>query len=277
MLQLLLLLPLVYCAWERFFVIVLENADYSDVLQSRYMGNTLLSKGRLLTNYHGVTHPSQQNYFAMTTGTYHFLNFDFTKDVGDYSIVDELEAANVSWKTYQENYPGGCSRVSTADPVGDMFLYQRKHNPFISLTRISGNATRCANIVNAKQLKQDIVTNSVPQYVFYTPNMFNDGHDTSIEFADNWLQSFLEPLLANPAFANTVFLITHDENDDNFDFSNNQVYSLLVGGPIPPQTRDDNKYDHYSQITFVRERWNLPRYAADVKSEAFNLTSEYKH
>lgn len=60
---------------------------------------------------------------------------------------------------------GNCS---TGSSYG---TYRRKHNPFISFENIAQNATRCANIVNADELDKDIENNTVPQFVFFTPDV----------------------------------------------------------------------------------------------------------
>jgi Phosphoesterase family len=84
------------------------------------------------------------------------------------SIVDILEPAGVSWKMYAENYTplsgGGCD-TSSSQASG---LYRRKHNPFISFTKVTSSATRCAKIVPATQLQTDISSGSLPQFIFYT-------------------------------------------------------------------------------------------------------------
>lgn len=58
----------------------------------------------------------------------------------------------------------------------DIDNYARKHNPFISFKNIQKDKKRCANIVSAKQLDKDIDDDSVPQYVFYTPDVSNKHH-----------------------------------------------------------------------------------------------------
>ncbi|KAJ3397876.1 hypothetical protein HDU80_009426, partial [Chytriomyces hyalinus] len=44
---------------ENVFVIVFENANANDVLNDAYFGKELTTKGSLLSNYHGLRHPSQ--------------------------------------------------------------------------------------------------------------------------------------------------------------------------------------------------------------------------
>lgn len=50
---------------------------------------------------------------------------------------------------------------------------------------------------------------------FITPNMTNDGHDTNITYAGEWLRGWLPHLLNNSYFMNdTLLMITFDETDD---------------------------------------------------------------
>ncbi|RKO83260.1 phosphoesterase, partial [Blyttiomyces helicus] len=241
--------------FERILVVVLENQDYSAVMDDTYMGTVLPSKGLLMTSYRGITHPSQPNYISLiggaTLGVWNDNNFDLSSS----SIVDLFEAGGVSWKSYQESYPGGCLKGDSADG-----LYHRKHNPFISFKTVQNDASLCAKIVNADELAQDAQTGSLPQFSFYTPNMNNDGHDTSLAFASNWLQGFLEPKLTDPAYASTVFFITWDENSGVIPgIGSRQVWGLLAGQPIASVagTKDDNHYNHYSLLRTVELNWNL--------------------
>lgn len=60
---------------------------------------------------------------------------------------------------------GGCNRKMRISG------YVRKHNPFISFRNIQNDWRRCSKIVNSIQLDRDIVSDMVPQYVFYTPDV----------------------------------------------------------------------------------------------------------
>ena len=63
-----------------------------------------------------------------------------------------LEAGGVSWKTYQQGYPGECSAVKS------LGAYVRKHNPFISYKDVQTNSARVANIVDFSQFATDLAT-----------------------------------------------------------------------------------------------------------------------
>jgi len=96
--------------------------------------------------------------------------------------------------------------------------------------------------------------------MFITPNMVDDGHDTNVDFAGDWLQFWLVPLLSNPQFNNnrTLIVLTFDENETS-DIDN-KVYTLLLGGAVPvnlKNTTDTTYYSHYSCLSTVQANWGL--------------------
>ncbi len=87
--------------FRRYFLIVLENLSISKALKDPYMGTNLTSRGRLLTNYRGVTHPSQPNYIAMVSGSLNGVLTDGDYNVDGKCIADTLEDRGLTWRTYQ--------------------------------------------------------------------------------------------------------------------------------------------------------------------------------
>ncbi|KAJ3038301.1 hypothetical protein HDV00_000812 [Rhizophlyctis rosea] len=258
--------------FDKVFIIVMENKDYTTAMADPYLGTTLKAKGRLLSNYWALTHPSQPNYIGMIAGQFYGIQDDSNHNLSGPIVVDLLDNAGISWKSYQENYPGNCYTSSSYNS-----LYYRKHNPFISFSSVYGNSARCAKIVPATQLDTDIANNAVPKYSFYTPNIKNDAHDTTITYGSNWLKGFLEPKLTSAAFAKTMFLITFDEGSGSGNVST-KVYTMLVGDAIVSRglanTIDSTKYTHYSQISTVEANWGLPKLSpaqGDSTAPAFNL------
>jgi hypothetical protein len=92
--------------------------------------NRYTNLGRGLENYFAVTHPSQPNYFALTGGDYFNHDSDSPFNINQTSIVDLLEGANLTWKSYMEDYPGNCDTSSSVSK------YYRKHNPYANFVRI---------------------------------------------------------------------------------------------------------------------------------------------
>jgi acid phosphatase len=106
---------------------------------------------------------------------------------------------------------------------------------------------------------EDLKNNQLPQWMFITPNMTSDGHDTSVTVAGQWLKNFLTPLLNDKHFMqSTLVLITFDENETYT--IQNRVFSVLLGDAVPKHlvgTTDSNFYDHYSEISTVEANWDL--------------------
>lgn len=84
----------------------------------------------------------------------------------------------------------------------------RKHNPAV-IYNANTSPERLAKNKNLTQFYSDLEANKLPQWMFITPNMTSDGHDTSVTTAGTWTRNFLEPLLSNKHFMdNTLVLVT---------------------------------------------------------------------
>lgn len=106
----------------------------------------------------------------------------------------------------------------------------------------------------------DINTNALPQFIYITPNIDNDAHDTSVEFAAQWMNYFLVPLLKDERFNDprTLVVVTFDENETGP--LNNNVLTLLTGNAVPQKLRgttDDTYYTHFSLLTTPQVNWDL--------------------
>jgi len=93
-----------------------------------------------------------------------------------------------------------------------------------------------------------------------TPNMLDDGHDTTIDYAAGWVDFWLAPLLNDTNFNDnrTLILLTFDETETYT--TNNRVFSLLLGGAVPDNARgtiDSTYYTHYSSLSTVEANWGL--------------------
>ena len=87
--------------FKRIFIVVLENQSLKKVMRDPYMGTELVNKGRLLTQYKAVTHPSQPNYIAMVAGSTFEVHTDRDYDLFHSHVGDVLEEQGFNWKTYQ--------------------------------------------------------------------------------------------------------------------------------------------------------------------------------
>ena len=107
-------------------------------------------------------------------------------------------------------------------------------------------------------MKSLILTIDDDDYYRYTPDLDNDGHDTSIAYMSSAVKKLLEPMLANPYFKDTLFFLTFDENDGWRDRDNNKIYSLFLGsGVVRGGAVDGKAYNHYSILAFLEKEWGL--------------------
>ena len=119
------------------------------------------------------------------------------KNTSGKTIADQLDAKDLTWKSYQESLPPtGADKVDNADgafsnltdfskfkpaqkPVVTgaslVNLYAVKHNPF-AYFKSGQTAAGLANTVDFGALYSDLATGKVPNYSFIVPNQCNDQH-----------------------------------------------------------------------------------------------------
>ena len=271
--------------FDRIVITVFENDDQKRVLKVPQFAD-LLKYGVFLNNYFGVTHPSQPNYMAFTAGEIKVGSIigisDAKHDLQGPTVVDLLETRNISWASFAEHYPGHCF-------FGNKGRYVSKHNPLISFHSIRDVPRRCANMMSDldldKKLDEFVRTGkpTIPQYVYYLPDDYNDGHWKGSHFAGRYLPSLLKKF-QHPAFhkdgLRTLFVVMFDESNPWKPFPlwgwyarPNLVYSVLFGDAIRGRegSLDNTRYDHYSLLKTVEDNWELgdlkkfDRYATTIK------------
>jgi phospholipase C len=133
------------------------------------------------------------------------LSIPASSNISGMSIADQLAAAGLSWKSYQEDLPAsgadgvnvadglwsnlsnlGAVTVSTVSPAPSIVgLYAAKHDPFVYFQSVqSGQNPRSslANVVGFDGdhgLYADLSSGRMPTYAFIAPNQCNDQHGRS--------------------------------------------------------------------------------------------------
>ncbi|KAJ7302138.1 phosphoesterase family-domain-containing protein [Mycena albidolilacea] len=254
--------------FNRIIQVWLENTDF-ETAASTPIFEALAEQGILLTNYNSLTHPSEPNYVAAIGGDFFGMHDDNMYHIPSNitTVVDLLEDKDISWATYQENmaadafYGFTFSAPNYASPDSAPYpYYVRKHNPLIIYDAISQDADRAKRIRTFNDFANDVVNGTLPQWLFVTPNMVNDAHDTTIDFAASFLQYWFLPLLTDPRVngEDTLILLTFDENETAT--IQNRVWTLALGTAIPLKLRgtaDDTLYTHYSSLSTVQANWGL--------------------
>ncbi|KAH9884349.1 phosphoesterase family-domain-containing protein [Xylariomycetidae sp. FL2044] len=247
--------------FDRFVQIFLENQDFEIAAGDPNLAY-LATQGILLDNYYAITHPSQPNYVAAGGASTHGVLLDNFVRIGEdvETIVDLLEAADISWGLYQEDMPYSGFQGSYVNQQNGANDYVRKHNPLISFDSVATDVNRLAKTKNFTMFDRDLAANSLPQWMFITPNMTNDGHDTDVTVAGQWARNFLEPLLSDENFNQdrTLIILTFDECENYL--APNRVFTVLPGSVVADDrigSTDSTRYNHYSLLKTVEDNWDL--------------------
>jgi acid phosphatase len=242
-------------------ILIFENKEYGVVIGNSQMPNynRLAKENTLFTQQFAITHPSLPNYLALIAGD----TFGVTKSCEDCfidapTLVDEVEAAGLTWKTYQEDFPRPCF-------LGSSHIYAQKHNPFIYFDSIRLNKERCdSHIVNLKELPNDLAAGTLPNFVFITPNICNDAHDCDVKTADTWLGPWVEQLQAYPGMRDDgLIILTWDEgNGDHgccgIEPGGGRVATVFISNRVKPGLKVDMPYTHYSILKTISAAFDLP-------------------
>lgn len=150
-------------------------------------------------------------------------------------------------------------------------------SPFVSYDSINTNGSRLANLVSFKDFKRDLAAGTVPQFVMMSPDMLNDGHNTTLDYATKWAHTFLLPLLADGTFKEkTLIQLTYDETED---YSKpNRIVSLLLGNAVSDNLKgseDDTFYTHFSIPSTMEHNWDLASLGRfDVGANVFKIAAD---
>lgn len=269
--------------FERILIIMFENQYRSYVLENDYF-RRLASQGIDMANYFGVMHPSQTNYIASIAGELCNITDDDAPQtlLQQQTVVDLLEESGLSWKAYMDSYIPQAALWKPNMTPQNQYPYVIKHNPFSSFEGIVRSETRWNKIDNESQFWQDVLSQNLPQYAWFTPNMWNDGHylvgsheephnraPALVDQAAIWLESFFDVLqfpgpdshlpsgtLVVVTFDEADFLADYDEKDKYTYDGPNQIYTVLLGDMISAG-KEEEGFNHYSLLKTIQKNFRL--------------------
>jgi hypothetical protein len=271
-------------AFDHVLIIMFENQYRGYVLGNSYM-RRLARQGIQLGNCFGVMHPSQTNYIASIAGELCNVTSDNRTPLHDQrTIVDLVEEApgRLGWKAYMESYvPNATPWTPTFSPQ-DAPPYFIKHNPFSSFSGIVRSEDRWRRIDNEAAFFADLLDGEFPEYAWFTPNIWDDGHwldgtnvdpnpraPVLVDQLARWLEGFFTRLrFPGPRShlpPRTLVVVTFDESDFEADYQPglassydgpNQIYTVLLGDGIEPGFEEEG-YNHYSLLRTIEVNFDL--------------------
>lgn len=194
-------------------IMSLENQNYSKIIGNPYMPylNSLIERSALLTNFFANFHPSQPDYFAMTTGQ-GFYTKEGPIPPGTNNIVRALATRKKGWKGYFTD-------AMTHEAV---FRY---------FPEVWQNPTQLANIVPIfPNFMNDVNAGTLPSYSLIHDLPTVNGHDCTDGGAcmgpvDDRLKQTIDPYINHPSFiANRDLLI--------IAFDEAQLGDVTCSGPM---------------------------------------------
>jgi hypothetical protein len=254
-------------------IIVMENEEVSGVIGNSaapYI-NSLARQYGLATASYGITHPSLPNYLALTSGSTQGITSDCTScQVSASNLVDQLEAAHVSWRAYLEDYPGHCFSGAGAGE------YAKKHVPFLYYNDVVRSSSRCRNLVGFGNLASDLRHGSLPRFIWITPNLCDDMHDCSVATGDHFLARTVPPLLRELG-PHGFLILTWDEGATNTGCCSGGVagghITTIVAGPGARRgVRDPKPVDQYGVLATIEAALGLSRLGAAANTANGNLS-----
>ncbi|MFF0610260.1 alkaline phosphatase family protein [Nocardia tengchongensis] len=254
-------------SYDHVFIVMMENTNYSQIMNdpsdTDYM-HGLMQGGALMTNYHGVYHPSDENYLAIAGGDTYTSGATYWPNINSpqRNLGDTIEAAGKTWKAYEQGMGTPCNTNKNNDSE-----YMPDDAPFINYTNISGNPARCAaHLFDTSQLTTDLASaQTTPNFSWIAADDYYDGEGSgngsgnSLRTQDGWLRNTLEPVLHSPAWTDqkSLLILTWDESQSE---GANHVATMVLGsqGTVQPGVYSSDRYDHYSTARTIEAALNLP-------------------
>ena len=227
-------------------VVFMENQNYANI-----EGNSccpyetgLAGRGLLLSNFYGVTYPSRPNYLAFAGGSTFGQsgNDNPLPVISADNLFQQLSTAGISWAAWAEDYPGGrgnCSLTPTAPN------YAMRHVAPLLFADVA-NSSLCDNVSATEP-------QTLPSFLWVTPNMCNDDHDCNPATGDQWLAAHVPAWLGQGA---EVFL-TYDTGNPDHTHGGGHVFAVVVGQGIAHRV-DGTLMNDYSALAGIERAFHLP-------------------
>ncbi len=272
-------------AFRHVFVVMMENLSYAGAMSTPGLV-ALARRYALATDYFAASHPSLPNYLAVTGGSTFGISSDCTACyVKAPNLLSQLAARRISARAYFEGLPSTCDLAPYAG--GD---YAGKHDPFRyfidirrsqRLCRLLQPAARLVPVLNGQATK-------APRFVWFTPNLCDDGHDCSASTAAAWLTGFVREVTKSAAWKDDgVLFVTWDESEGSNaavvppgrvvgSGGGGQVMTLVIAPGLRRGLRVGVPYNHYSLLATIEDAFRLPllRSAASARPMSAFFTTK---
>jgi phosphatidylinositol-3-phosphatase len=261
------------------FVIMMENHGFDDLVgdPAAPWVNAAVARYGVARRSFAVTHPSQPNYVAATSGSTQGVTDDLDVTIDAPNVVDRVEAANRTWTAYMQSL-SACGGDVLRSFCGHG-LYARKHDPFASYLDIQQDPVRLSHIVDLGQLSVDLAAGTVPDLAWISPDQCHDMHgvpgqgdtcdpnrdDLRIAAGDAFLEATVDQVMASSSWTHgSIMFITWDEAGGS-DASGccgeapggGHILTIVISHDAPGPIQSDVAYNHYSLLASIQVALDL--------------------
>src|ERR1700694_4797982 len=239
-------------------IVALENHSYEQVIGNPAMPyyNQLAARYGLADAHFATQHNSLAALMWLTTGSQVTTNNSTT----EIFIVDHIAArvwqSGKTWKAYLESLPSiGFTDYAASGP------YMKRHAPFAYFADVVTSNQRLNLVPLDPYFAKDIATRPLPNFSYVVPDAGEDAHDGTRAQADQWLQSHIPQLLANPDFQNhgLLFIVWDEGNLSPLDArgTGGRVATLVIGPGVKPGYRSTTFYSHQDVLRTLCDAMGL--------------------
>src|SRR2546422_4176707 len=230
--------------FDQLVVVLMENHNLNEIYGPAPYMTQLADQYAFSEGWSSITNPSQPNYIALIGGSTFGVSGDGTHpNLNPPPTVDLLENAGKTWNAFAEDASGsGCG---LNPPRGE------DHFPFLSFTTITGNSSRCANLLPGSSNEVLAAFNAGTNFIWLTPNDCNNMHSCSVAQGDAWLASWVPALLAAMVGKKAALMITFDEGYTTPPY----VFTSFSGPAANLAFKSSASYTHYSFIKLLEDVW----------------------
>ena len=225
-------------------IVIEENHSFAEIIGSSsapYI-NSLAQQGALFTNSFAIEHPSEPNYLDLFSGSNQGVTSDACPS-GPFSAANlgaETIAAGKTFLGFSEDLPAAGSTVCTSG------AYARKHNPWVDFSNVPTSSN-----LPFTSFPTDFTT--LPTISIVVPNLNDDMHAGTIQQADTWLQTHIDPYVQFAKTHNSLLIVTWDEDDGT---QSNQIPTIFFG-PMVKTAQFGEIINHFNLLRTLEDLYSL--------------------
>ncbi len=259
----------------------MENTSFGSIAGSSnapYINSLWASGGPgiEMTNFSdGMVHPSLPNYLCLTGGDNFGILADGPASSSSYQvaasnpdIASQLEGASppLTWHEYSEAQLSACQLDDSGSDSTPPGTFASKHDPMTHFLITQNNTSDCdANDVSYEAegsmpgLAADQNAGTFYNYVFISPNLCDDGHDScttgKVPQQDAWLQANVPIITGSSTYQqNGVLFVTWDEGGSGSDSILTVILSPMLAAP---GSSNNTAYSHFSTLSTIEAGFGL--------------------